>query len=322
MTQQLKPERPPLDSLIQRAAEIYDFKRMQRDTSPISSAFAPSAPSQPAHAPGAQAPWPTVEQPVSMQVAPRKNAPEGPVERVDLALLKENGLIVPGAPPTRISEEFRIVKRHLLLTAFGGSNQQPIRNGRCILVCSAQPNEGKTFSSVNLALSLATEPDLEIVLVDADVAKPEVLSILGIGGGAGLTDALVDPSIDVESLIVRTDIPRLSVLPAGRQTHNDTELLASARGKVVIDSLHKNHPNRVVIIDTAPALAASPASALVNHVGQVILVVRADRTSEHELREAVGMMAGHVELRLLLNGTTYQGMTRNYGSYYGYGEVQ
>jgi protein-tyrosine kinase len=106
-----------------------------------------------------------------------------------------------------------------------------------ILICSAQPNEGKTFSSVNLALSMATETEIEVVLVDADVAKPEVLSTLGLPGGPGLMDALANPTLDVEQMLIHTDIPNLSVLPAGLQTNNDTELLASERTGKLIDRL-------------------------------------------------------------------------------------
>lgn len=303
----------PANSLIQRAAQVYGFERATKDASPIAGAFAaPVAPPTKPDLPVADAPAPVI---LVQAVA------VGPVEAVDLHHLREGGFIVPGAAPTRISEEFRIVKRHLLLAAFGGAAQPAVANGRCILVCSAQPNEGKTFCAVNLALSLATEPDIEVLLVDADVAKPEVLSTLGIAGNAGLMDALADPSVDAESLIIRTDVPKLSVLPAGRQTHNDTELLASARGKQVIEALHTGHPSRIVVIDTAPVLAASPVASMVQYAGQVLMVVRADKTSENDLREAVGMMTGQAQLRLLLNGTTFQGGTRKYGAYYGYGEV-
>jgi len=187
-----------------------------------------------------------------------------------------------------------------------------------ILVCSAQPNEGKTFCAVNLALSLASERDTEVLLVDADVAKPEVLSTLGLEGGAGLMDALADPALDVERLIIRTDIAKLSVLPAGRAIRDDTELLASARTKAVLESLATSNPNRIVIFDSAPALAASPASVLALHVGQVLMIVRADRTTEAELKDALALVDGCANVSLLLNASSYFGGTRSFGSYYGH----
>ena len=159
-----------------------------------------------------------------------------------------------------------------------------------------------------------------MLLVDADVAKPEILSTLGIEGGPGLMDALEDPTIDVERLIIRTDMPKLSVLAAGRQANNDTEMLASARTKQVLDGLASNHPSRIIIFDSAPALAASPASVLALNVGQVMMVVRADRTTESELRDALALVDGCPNISLLLNGSSYFGGNHSFGSYYGQGE--
>ena len=298
-----KPTRPT-GSLIERAAEAYDFGDLLR----------PGA--APAETP-APAPEPKVAAPV-MQ-APVQSAPAEALP-VDLPMLRDAGFIIPGAPPSALSEEFRLVKRQLLLAAMGGHDSQPLRNGRLILICSAQPNEGKTFCSVNLALSMASETDIEVLLVDADVAKPEILSTLGLAGSAGLMDALADPSLDVEQLIIKTDIPNLSVLPAGRQTHNDTELLASSRTRSLIDGLVKANSRRIVLFDSAPALAASPASVLALHVGQVLLVVRADQTSEGELREALALVNACPHIQLMLNGVSFSGSNRKFGSYYGFGE--
>ena len=298
-----KPTRPT-GSLIERAAEAYDFGDLLR----------PGA--IPAETP-APAPKPKVAMPVAQ--APVQSAPAEALP-VDLPMLRDAGFIIPGAPPSALSEEFRLVKRQLLIAAMGGHDSQPLRNGRLILVCSAQPNEGKTFCSVNLALSMASETDIEVLLVDADVAKPEILSTLGLAGSAGLMDALADPSLDVERLIIKTDIPNLSVLPAGRQTHNDTELLASSRTRSLIDGLVKANSRRIVLFDSAPALAASPASVLALHVGQVLLVVRADQTSEGELREALALVNACPHVQLMLNGVSFSGSNRKFGSYYGFGE--
>jgi protein-tyrosine kinase len=265
-------------------------------------------------------------QPIAAPYVPKGSpllTPVPGVERrkstLDHKSLKEEGFIQPGAAPSMLSEEFRVIKRQLMLSAFGGRNARALERGRAILMCSAQPNEGKTFCSVNLALSLATEKDVEILLIDADVAKPEVLSTLGMDGGPGLMDALVDPSIDIESLVIETSIPQLTVLPAGRQSNNDTEMLAAARTQVVIDKMLAANPHRVIIIDTAPLLAASPASVLAHLVGQVVMVVRADKTGESELRDALSMLDGPAQVQLLLNGVSYAGNTQKFGSYYGYG---
>ena len=300
----------PHDSLIERAAEVYDFQSALRAAG-IARAVDPQA---------------AVALPVTPVFAPAFVPATAPVvdartvNPINLEMLRDTGMIVPGAPPSGLSEEFRLVKRQLLIPAIGGRKKAPIEKGRLILICSAQPNEGKTFSSVNLALSMASESDVEVLLIDADVAKPEILSTLGLAGGPGLMDALSDPTIRVEDLIIRTNVQGLSVLPAGRQTNNDTELLASDRTVDVINSLIANNPRRVVLFDSAPALAASPASVLASHVGQILLVVRADQTTESELRDALTLLAACPNIQLLLNGVTFSGTNRKFGSYYGFGD--
>lgn len=293
----MKRKRDAAGSLIQRAAEAYDFGM-------VSNRAALLAAAEPAVAVATPAP-------------PIDTASFAPIDR---ELLRSQGFIVPGAPPTSLSEEFRLIKRQLLLSALGGPGGTAIARGQLILICSAHPNEGKTFSSVNLALSMASETEIEVVLVDADVAKPEILSTLGLPGGPGLMDALANPKLDVEQLLIHTDIPNLSVLPAGLQTNNDTELLASERTGKLIDRLIENKPRRIILFDSAPALAASPASVLALHVGQCVIVVRADQTTESALRDTMSLLDACPRLQFMLNGVSYSGTNRKFGSYYGFGE--
>jgi exopolysaccharide/PEP-CTERM locus tyrosine autokinase len=239
---------------------------------------------------------------------------------VDRDKLREAGFIVPNGPVTGISEEFRIVKRQLLLAARGNARHAPIPGAERILICSAHPDEGKTFCALNLALSIAAEKDNEVLLVDADFAKPSILSSLGLQGSKGLMDALTDPDVAVEDCIIHTDIEGLTILPAGEQTNNDTEFLASVRTEQVLNRLTQNNPNRIVIFDSPPALSASPASVLASHVGQVVMIVKADETTETALRDALSLMAGCEHIQLLLNGTKFSPTGRRFGSYYGYGE--
>lgn len=234
--------------------------------------------------------------------------------KVNRADLIDQGFVMPDAAITALAEEFRIVKRTLLLNAIGPT---ALPNGRRILICSAQANEGKTFCAVNLALSMANERDIEVLLIDGDFAKPTVLSTLGIDGPIGLMDALADTEIDVESLVIKTDVGNLSVLPSGKYTNEATELIAADRTRVIIERL-SSKPNRIILFDSPPALAASPASVLAYHVGQVLLVVRADKTGEAELRDAVLLLGGCEEIQLLLNGARFAPNARRFGSYYGY----
>ena len=290
-------------SLIERAAKAFDMGSILR----------PHVVAEPVAAPVAQS------RPQSF--APKPAGAALPImQSVDRMMLREQGLIVPEAPPTGLSEEFRLIKRQLLLSALGGKGAVPVARGQLILICSAHPNEGKTFSAVNLALSMASESDIEVILVDADVAKPEILSTLGLPAGPGLMDALDDPSLNVEDLLIRTDVPNLSVLPTGRQTNRDTELLASDSTSRLIEGLIAGRPRRIVLFDSAPALAASPASTLALHVGQTLFVVRADSTSESDIRDAVELLDNCPHIQLMLNAVTCQAANRKFGSYYGFGE--
>ncbi|MEN3746260.1 AAA family ATPase [Sphingomonas sp. HF-S3] len=303
-------------SLLERAAEQFAFGAAPTLRVPAVEEVAASS--------VARAPEPVpVVAPVAVPVPPTERVaplPAGVSARrfaaVDRDLLAAGGMLVPGGPVTALAEEFRLVKRQLLLTAravAGGDG----RRARMILVCSAQANDGKTFCAINLALSMAAERDVEILLVDADFAKPDILDRLGIPQGPGLLDALAGAIDDVERCIVDTDIPQLSVLPAGTKTHGDTELIASDRARHVLEALAAADPRRIVILDSPPALAASPAGVLATHAGQVMLVVRADKTSESDLREAVAMLDGCDHIQLVLNSVSFQPGGRRFGSYYG-----
>ena len=238
---------------------------------------------------------------------------------VDREGLLDAGFILPDAPVSALAEEFRIIKRQLLLKV-SGRGELPADKRQTILVCSAQPDEGKTFCALNLALSLAGERDVEVLLVDGDFAKPEILSILGIEGGPGLIDAIADEGSDPNDFVIETDVRGLSVLPAGRQANDVTELLSSERTRHVLTALTRNHPKRVVIFDSPPALMASPASVLATHVGQIVMIVRADQTTEADLKEAVALLSGCDHVSLMLNATGFTVGGRRFGSYYGYGQ--
>ncbi len=237
---------------------------------------------------------------------------------IDLVSLRENGYIVPDSPATVTAEEFRLVKRHLLVNAFN-KGVGALRNGNLILVCSAQPNEGKTYCAINLALSIASERDLTVLLVDADFAKPEILSTLGLEGGKGLIDVIADPTLDLGDCLIRTNVENFSVLPAGRQHHLTTELLASERMGQIIEEIAQRYRDRVVIFDSPPALASSAASVLAMHVGQTLFVVEADSTREQQLKEALSLISSCKNTYLLLNKTKFNTGGRKFGSYYGYG---
>jgi protein-tyrosine kinase len=323
-----KPSGTPRASLLERAAGRLDQGAPAKPAAPRSTV----TPAAAAPAPTPRAPAPAAPVAAAPTPQPQFATPETPVVHlpaddsnrisrrgvIDLAELRDLGYVVPDAPATATAEEFRIVKRQLLINAMArGENE--IRNGNLILVCSAQPNEGKTFCATNLALSIASERDLTVLLVDADFAKPEILSTLGLEGGKGLIDVIADPTLDLSDCLIRTNIENLSVLPAGRQHNLTTELLASERMGDMVEEIAKRYGDRIVIFDSPPALASSAASVLAMHVGQVMFVVEAENTRETELRDGLSMMNGCEHVQILLNKVRYAGVGRRFGTYYGYG---
>jgi Mrp family chromosome partitioning ATPase len=292
------PEVPPVPQALRRPAPQPQAQPQQ--ATPQAAPAAPQPMPQPAPEPAAPPP-------------PRAVAFCGPSARIDREHLRDGGLIVPEDPVTGLLEEFRIVKRELLADARTGAS--PL--ARRILVCSPHSGEGKTYCATNLAIALAAERGLEVVLVDADVVQPSITERLGIDAEEGLMDALADPRILPESLIIKTDIEGLFVLPAGKASARDAEYLASARTAEVLDRLTQGAPDRILIFDTPPALAASPAAELAKHVGQALLVVRADETSRAALEDAQQLLSACGDIKLLLNAARYSPSGRRFGSYYG-----
>lgn len=315
------------NSLLERAVKTYDLSSFAPPPVPQCIAPAPKprvAPASIVAAPVAPAPVArepeAVAEPVIVQPAPLPTTVfSGEFHPVDRDHLREQGMIVPDGITTGLMEEFRIVKRQLLVQAAELARQGGGKAAQRVLICSPHPGEGKTYCAVNLALAIAAEKESEVLLVDADFAKPSVLTVLGLPGGPGLMDALSDPSIDVADCVIRTDIPGLSVLPAGHTTNSDSEFLSSSRTAQVLARLTEGAANRMVIFDSPPALAASPAAELAKYVGQALLIVRADQTGKGSLDDAISLLSACPNIQLLLNATNFSPSGRRFGSYYGYG---
>jgi Mrp family chromosome partitioning ATPase len=304
-------------SLLERAAEAYDFGAALRAPrpAPLPVEAAPAPAPEPEAEAAPAAPVAAVQKPVETPVVRARRAPG--VAGIDHAALAEAGFIDPEGPVTGIAEEFRLIK-HQLIHDIESASHMPEERRRSILICSAQPRAGKTFCAINLALSLAGEREIEVLLVDGDFLKPDSLAVLGIESGPGLVDALADPDADPESFVIRTDVPGLSVLPAGRKTNNVPELLASDRSREVLAKLIAGNTRRIILFDSPPALMASHATVLAGHVGRALVVVRADQTIEADLRETIGLLRG-CEISLILNGAGLAVTGRKFGAYDGYG---
>ena len=234
---------------------------------------------------------------------------------LDLPMLAKLGFVTPDSPRSRIADEFRIVKRPLIANA-SGKGTTPIKNGNLIMVTSAVPGEGKTFSAINLAMSIAMELDQTVLLVDADVARPSLPRVLGLPSGKGLLDALHDKSFDLDHAFIRTNVEKLSILTNGTQHARATELLASDAMDRLLDEMATRYPNRIVVFDSPPLLVTTESRVLATHMGQIVFVVQAEATLKSEVKRALAMIETCPVKMILLN----QARTVAQGAYgYGYG---
>jgi receptor protein-tyrosine kinase len=240
---------------------------------------------------------------------------ESKYAEVDLTRISGRRIVSPNGKRSRVSEEFRVIKRQILRKASSDS-PDAVEHGNLIMVTSAAPGEGKTFTAVSLAISIASEKDKSVLLVDADLHKPGVLAAFGIEAEMGLVDFLEDESLDLSEVLIRTSIPGLTVLPAGRRHKMGAELIASRAMGNLVTELAQRYADRIVIFDMSPVLATSEASALVANVGQVVFVIEAERTTEAEIRAALEMLRPCKNIGLVLNKTQGKSSAADFGSYY------
>jgi len=234
---------------------------------------------------------------------------------LDMNRLALAGTIDWTADRTPVMEEIRLIKRRLLRRAFENNSENGLSH--LVMVTSAKPREGKTFTSTNLAISISQEEDFNVLLVDADIRRQALRQNLGLEANRGFVDLLLDPSIDMADVLLRTNIPRLSVLPAGTMSDRAPELLASSRMRDLISDMAYRYRDRIIIFDTAPCLVSSDAATLAAHVGQTVFVVEAEQTQQHEIVAALNLISACPDISLVLNkaqpiaSTSYGG----YGAY-------
>lgn len=241
----------------------------------------------------------------------------GKLVELDLSRLKEAGLVDPRlAKVNRITEEFRRIKRPLLMN-IRGEGASLVPNANMIMVSSALAGEGKTFTSINLAMSIAMEMDRTVLLVDADVAKPDVTARLGVEAEKGLIDVLLDDGLTLPDVLLRTDIPKLTLLPSGSRHVHSTELLASERMRQLTLELSSRYSDRIVIFDSPPLLLTSEARVLAGLMGQVVVVVEESITQQHAVKEAVESLKDNEIVCIVMNKGAHGASGEGYG-YYGY----
>ena len=264
---------------------------------------ADAAPGAPIHTGGADAVAHAASDRASVSAAPAAQALDDRRSRevvVDMARMRRAGLLVPGQPRSQLEEEFRIIKRPLLENLRNQTGMRPER-ANLIMVTSAVPGEGKTQTALNLAVSIAMELDHTVLLVEADVLRPSALERLGVTASKGLLDLLVNPEIELADVLLRTSIPKLTLLPAGTANSRSTELLASDAMDTLLTELASKYADRVVIFDTPPLLSTTESRVMAAHTGQVVMVIEANQTPINTVKQAFAAVESHPVVLSMLN---------------------
>lgn len=240
---------------------------------------------------------------------------------VDERALIRRGLLAPIEHALPVSDEFRRIKRPLIDNALSRNNQGEHMN--LIVVAGPVPGVGKTFCAMNLAVSISLEREVSVMLVDADVARPQITSACGLAERPGLIDVLVDDSLRLDDIIVRTDLNDVQILPAGRQHAQSTELLASERMAEVMREIASRYPDRIIVMDSPPLLITTEAQAVARQAGQVAFVIECGQTTDQQVQAALDVLDRDKPVNVIFNksiravGAGYYG--EQYGAYGSYG---
>lgn len=235
---------------------------------------------------------------------------------IDLGRLQAAGLLPPERSREQLESEYRRIKRPLL-SNITGRGVVKVDRGELIMITSALPGEGKTFTAFNLVRSLAQEPDWEIVLIDGDNVRQSLTRMLGLESAKGLMDVLSQAHPNVEDVVVQTDIPRLMFVPAGTRHAMATEYLSSKHTNLVLDSLAAKR-NRVLVFDAPPLLGAPESLVLSEVVGQIIMVVKAGSTERKAVAAALQPLDRRKAINFLLNQVVHAHGDSYGGYHYGY----
>jgi len=304
-------------SLIERAAKRLEELRKAGVELPAPAGNKEEAPA-PSHSPAT-----TNTDAAIRSLAKADSRPQGTTTRnrfdLDLARLASLGFVTPDQPRSRIADEFRILKRPLVANT-SERKAVPIKHANLVMVTSSIPGEGKTFSAVNLALSLAMERDRTVLLVDADVARPSLPGLLGMPPLRGLLDVLEDKDLDLSEVLLRTNVEKLSILPSGTQNSHATELLASGAMAQLLDELSARYADRIIIFDSPPLLVTTEARVLATQMGQIVFIVHAESTLQSDVKRALAAIETCPIKMMVLNQARTVGQgAQGYGYGYGYG---
>jgi receptor protein-tyrosine kinase len=240
-------------------------------------------------------------------------SPNSPQLVLDRGRLARFGIAIPSSARSRTVEEFRLIKRNLMSTWPQSDLSGDRRSNRLIMVTSARPGEGKTFSALNLAMAFASERDIKALLLDADTQHSTLPSILGIPGDTGIVDVLAG-NLELSDVLIQTNLPNLMILPAGRGGPHVPELLSSREMAALLEELTQRLEDRFIIIDTPPCMASSDAAALAPLVAQIVFVVEAHNTQQAEIEAGLSTLSACPRISLLLNKSDALA-SEHFGSY-------
>ena len=234
---------------------------------------------------------------------------------IDFERLDKNGHISLNGERKQINEEYREIKRKLLANSFGPL-AKTLHNPNIIMVTSSRPSEGKTFTATNLAMSIASEQDKTVLLVDADVLKPNVLRTLGLENRQGLMEYLKGDVEDIADVLYPTNIDKLKIIPAGRSHHLSTELLASQKMHDTVDEFANRYPDRIVIFDTPPLIGINESAILANFAGQAVVVVEEGKAKMSDIKLSVERLNPEMAIGFVVNKSVHNDTDGS--GYYGY----
>ena len=300
-----------MSSLIEKAAQrLEQLRQAGADMPATPEASAPASPSAAAASVPAAAARPTPAKEAAKTVSK--------TVRLDLAALAEAGFVTPNAPRAVIADQYRVIKRPLIANATG-KGASVVSHGNRIMVTSAMPGEGKSFTAINLAMSIAMELDYTVLLVDADVSRPSIMKTLGLPPGPGLLDLLTDNTMEMSDTLLRTNVDKLSLLPSGTPHPRATELLASDAMTGLIEEMGHRYPDRIIIFDSPPLLLTTESRVLATHMGQIVVVVQAEKTLQSQVRHALTTIES-CPIKLMVLNQVHGGDQDAYGYGYGYGQ--
>jgi exopolysaccharide/PEP-CTERM locus tyrosine autokinase len=239
----------------------------------------------------------------------------GKIVNLDLDGLADKGFLTPQNDRSLLAEEYRVIKRPLLREAFHPRRSSDDRQ-HMVLVTSSKPGEGKTFTAINLGMSIASEHDVQVLVIDSDIRRMGLSYTLGLNNYKGLMDVLQDAELSLSDVILRTNVPHLSILPGGQAMGAATEILASQKMKAVIDDITRRYANRFIIIDSPPILASSEPGVLASYVGKVVMVVQANATTKGAIAQSLSLIDVCPNVNFVLNNVTATAGPERFG-YYG-----